>query len=37
MEKQKLVYEETAIVALQKATQEKSKAVSRAATLEVDS
>lgn len=36
MEKQKLVYEETAIVALQKATQEKAKAASRAATLEVD-
>lgn len=36
MEKQKLMYEETAIMALQKATQEKAKAASRAATLEVD-
>lgn len=36
MEKQKLMYEETAIVALQKATQEKAKAASRATTLEVD-
>lgn len=35
MEKQKLVYEEAAIAALQRATQDKIEADSRAATLEV--
>lgn len=35
MEKQKLAYEEAAIAALQRATQEKAEADSRAATLEV--
>lgn len=35
MEKQKLVYEEKALVAVQKATQDKMEAVSKAATLQV--
>lgn len=35
MEKQKLVYEEKALVALQKATQEKTEALSKAETLQV--
>lgn len=35
MEEQKLAYEEVAIAALQRATQDKAEADSRAATLEV--
>lgn len=35
MEKQKVLYEEKALVALQKAMQDKTEAVSKAATLEV--
>lgn len=35
MEKQKVLYEEKALVALQKATQDKSEAVGKAATLQV--
>lgn len=35
MEKQKVLYEEKALVALQKATQDKTEAVSKAATLQV--
>lgn len=35
MEKQKVLYEEKALVALQKATQDKAEAVGRAATLQV--
>lgn len=35
MEKQKVLYEETALVALQKATQDKTEAASKAATLQV--
>ncbi len=35
MEKQKLVYEEKALVAVQKATQEKTEALSKAETLQV--
>lgn len=35
MEKQKLIYEEKALVALQKATQEKAEALSKAETLQV--
>lgn len=35
MEKQKLIYEETALVALQKAMQEKAEALSKAETLQV--
>lgn len=35
MEKQKVVYEEKALVALQKATQEKTEALSKAETLQV--
>lgn len=36
MEKQKLVYEEKALIALQKATQDKTEANSKAATLQVN-
>lgn len=35
MEKQKVLYEEKALVALQKATQDKTEAVGKAATLQV--
>lgn len=35
MEKQKLVYEEKALVALQKATQDKTEAVSKAEAMQV--
>lgn len=35
MEKQKVLYEEKALAALQKATQDKSEAVGKAATLQV--
>lgn len=35
MEEQKLVYEEKAMAALQKATQEKTEALSKAETLQV--
>ena len=35
MEKQKLVYEERVLVALQKVTQEKTEALSKAATMQV--
>lgn len=35
MEKQKLIYEEKALVALQKATQEKTEAVTKAETMQV--
>lgn len=35
MEKQKLMYEEKALVVLQKATQEKTEAISNAAMLQV--
>lgn len=35
MEKQKLIYEEKALVALQKATQDKTEALSKAETLQV--
>lgn len=35
MEKQKVLYEEKALVALQKAMQDKSEAVGKAATLQV--
>lgn len=36
MEKQKLVYEEKALVALQKATQEKTEALTKAETMQVE-
>lgn len=35
MEKQRMVYEEKALIALQKATQEKTEALSKAETLQV--
>lgn len=35
MEKQKLVYEEKSLVALQKATQDKTEALSKAAMMQV--
>lgn len=35
MEKQRMVYEEKALVALQKATQEKTEALNKAETLQV--
>lgn len=35
MEKQKLMYEEKALIVLQKATQDKSEALSRAETMQV--
>lgn len=36
MEKQRMVYEEKALIALQKATQEKTEALSKAETLQVE-